>query len=116
MSVYIKGIGKPHNCRRCYFNISDIDCFITKGRIDRDDYSCEKECPITEIPTPHGDLIDRERIDYKNYKMHDGKGNLIVSDTFVDGVTWVNNCIYDTPIVIEAEMDVIKKEENDEAG
>ena len=58
---------------------------------------------VIEVTEPHGDLIDRERIDYKNYKMHDGRGNLIVSDTFVDGVTWVDNCIYDTPTVIEAE-------------
>lgn len=44
--VFIKGLKKPENCRGCYFNNSDCWCGITKGGIDRDDYSNEKECPM----------------------------------------------------------------------
>lgn len=57
MGIYIKRMSKPKNCRGCYFNESDLSCLITKGRIDRDDYICDIECPIIE---PCKDAISRE--------------------------------------------------------
>lgn len=62
MGVYIKGMSKPKNCRRCYFNGSDLFCLITRGKIDRDDYICEIGCPLVEVKTPHGRLIDEDDI------------------------------------------------------
>ena len=44
--VYIKGFEKPKNCKRCPMNYFDLHCSITKGAIDRDDFSNEKECPM----------------------------------------------------------------------
>ena len=58
MSVLIKGINKPKNCFNCDFNMYDCHCKITRGEIDRDFWDCDKPCPIVEVPTPHGDLID----------------------------------------------------------
>lgn len=63
MSVIIKGLNKFYSCRLCPFNNSDCYCNITKGRIDRDDYSCEAECPIVQLPKCHGRLIDADDID-----------------------------------------------------
>jgi len=60
MSVIIKGLNKFYSCRLCPFNNSDCYCNITKGRIDRDDYSCEAECPIVQLPKCHGRLIDAD--------------------------------------------------------
>jgi hypothetical protein len=48
MNVIIKGFNKPKNCHGCPLNRSDCWCSITKGEIDRDDYLCNKPCPITE--------------------------------------------------------------------
>ena len=50
MGIYIKGTGKPKNCHVCNFNASDCFCRITHGGIDRDDWTCDKPCPIVEIP------------------------------------------------------------------
>lgn len=58
MSILINGINKPKNCRVCDFNSSDCFCKINHGKIDRDFWTCDKTCPIVEVPTPHGDLID----------------------------------------------------------
>lgn len=58
MSILINGINKPKNCRVCDFNSSDCFCKINHGKIDRDFWDCDKPCPIVEVPTPHGDLID----------------------------------------------------------
>ena len=90
MGVYIKGMTKQQALQWLHYQMLFV------FQVNDED--------VIEVPEPHGDLIDRERIDYKNYKMHDGKGNFIVPDTFVDGVSWVNTCIYETPVVIEAEQ------------
>lgn len=58
MSILIKGINKPKSCFNCDFNMYDCHCKINSGKIDRDDWTCDKPCPIVEVPTPHGDLID----------------------------------------------------------
>ena len=50
MSVIIKDIDKPDNCKDCYFNESNCYCNITKGCIDRDDYQCDTPCPIDQLP------------------------------------------------------------------
>jgi len=47
--IYIEGLTKPDSCLSCRFNDSDCFCSITKGEIDRDDYSNNKECPIKEV-------------------------------------------------------------------
>lgn len=60
MSILIKGINKPKSCFNCGFNMYDCHCKINSGKIDRDDWTCDKPCPIVEVPTPHGDLIDIE--------------------------------------------------------
>ena len=49
MKVLIEGFEKPKNCGRCPFNCDDCRCSITKGEIDRDDMSCDKECPIKVV-------------------------------------------------------------------
>lgn len=58
MSVLIKGFDKPKDCFNCDFNMYDCYCKINNGKIDRDDWTCDKTCPIVEVPTPHGDMID----------------------------------------------------------
>ena len=45
--VMIEGISKPKSCNGCWFNHADCWCSITHGGIDRDDYSCDKPCPIS---------------------------------------------------------------------
>ncbi len=56
VGVFIKGLKKPKNCYGCPFNNSDCFCSITKGGIDRDDYSNEKECPMKETVIFHKDV------------------------------------------------------------
>lgn len=46
MSAVIKGFDKPKSCLSCPFNRNDCWCSITHGGIDRDDYNCDKPCPI----------------------------------------------------------------------
>ena len=114
MSVLIKNMEMPTNCAGCPLNYDQMACGVTGTRWWSDsmvlmNFDSDKErlpnCPLIEIPTPHGRLIDADAIDYKNHKMHDGTGHLVVADNFVNGVLWVNDCIDETPTIIESEKE-----------
>lgn len=49
MSVVIEGYDKPKDCYVCPFDRHGCWCSITNGVIDRDDYSCDKPCPIKSL-------------------------------------------------------------------
>lgn len=85
MSVFVKGMNMPRSCWEC-----DLHCFRDNGFRDKEeiqwgpkpiipeDFRCggnnewhetnefdflnerHPDCPIVEIPTPHGDLVDRD--------------------------------------------------------
>ena len=58
MSVLIKEMKMPHDCDSC--KVSDIlDCTLWKPM---DIGERHPECPLVEVPTPHGDLIDRQKL------------------------------------------------------
>ena len=58
MSVLIKGMEMPHDCDSC--KVSDIlDCTLWKPM---DIGERHPECPLVEVPTPHGRLIDKDRL------------------------------------------------------
>lgn len=58
MSVLIKGMEMPHDCDSC--KVSDIlDCPLWKPM---DIGERHPECPLVEVPTPHGRLIDEDEI------------------------------------------------------
>lgn len=64
MGVYIPNMEKPKDCKECQwhleFYIEDEQvgglCTIT----EKDDK--ENTCPLIEIPTPHGRLIDKDEL------------------------------------------------------
>lgn len=52
MSILIKGMSKPKTCDDCIVPLSKCD-YLQKRADD---------CPLVEIPTPHGRLIDGDKI------------------------------------------------------
>ena len=64
MSVLIKGMEMPKACEWCSFistftTESGLGCRCEVERFEFWDYSKRQEnCPLVEIPTPHGRLID----------------------------------------------------------
>ena len=69
MSLLIKGMKLPKNCLLCPCHVHEG---IGMGRyyycqaIDDEpivsEMYCPKDCPIVEIPTPHGRLIDADNL------------------------------------------------------
>ena len=74
MSVLIKGIEIPKNCLECMFRMSywkraltpsgeifTYGCMLNGKEINILEKRC-KDCPIVEVPTPHGRLIDADEL------------------------------------------------------
>ena len=67
MSVIVKGMEMTKNCSDCPLNYDQMSCIVTGTRWWSDTmvlmgFDSDKErmydCPLIEIPTPHGRLID----------------------------------------------------------
>lgn len=82
MGVFIKGMKMPKNCRVCEIS---VDCDACEGRkwycplVGELDYTDEmpkdrrhENCPLIEIETPHGRLIDEKKINNVTWTTEDG--------------------------------------------
>lgn len=52
MGVYIKGMEMPKSCAGCFLRVGQCSKRIYMENRPSD-------CPLTEVPEPHGELIDR---------------------------------------------------------
>lgn len=83
MSVIVKGMEMPKNCSECRmwsictclndFEDYESICYA----VDDGDLVRDKNCPLVEIPTPHGRLIAEKTITEIRY--HDADGYHIVN-------------------------------------
>lgn len=91
MSVLIKGMKLPKNCFVCRFKNLEI---------------CYEDCPLVEVPTPHGRLIDADALSNHMVKVHKkwvenpGLHNSVIQT--IDDETML---LY-APTIIEAEEEV----------
>lgn len=99
MSLLIKGLNIPKNCLLCPCCVGEG---IGMGRQHYcqviDDEPCvsetyrPKNCPLVEIPTPHGRLIDADEIEKCVHEWYD-VGEYVFADTIRNADT-----------IIEAEV------------
>ena len=68
MSILINGMEMPKNCCDCSLLYEEVcDCRITGRHLDFEEAISKerpKDCPIIEVLTPHGRLIDADAIPY----------------------------------------------------
>lgn len=71
MSVLIKGMEMPSGCSMCQLRDLCYDYYICRAKklndgryLDVDDVTNRRHrnCPLIEIPTPHGRLIDADEL------------------------------------------------------
>ena len=81
MSVIVRGMEMPTNCADCPLNYDQMACAVTGTRWWSDsmvimNFDSDKErmpnCPLIEVPTPHGDLVDREKLLAEYDRQHVG--------------------------------------------
>lgn len=69
MSLMIKGMDMPTACNKCPFHNAYI-CTAKGSPVSLQIYLKDKkpfDCPLVEIPTPHGRLIDADDLRQKMY-------------------------------------------------
>ena len=106
MSILIKGMKMPKNCRTC--KLIDYDrgcyrCIVTTAPCDLN--SKNENCPLVPVP-PHGRLIDADAI----LKWFEGGREKLVKDGHGDvEVRWIMafdtfiSAVGDVPTIIPAE-------------
>lgn len=109
MGLYIKEIGKPKCCHECVCHTNftqDADgygeycdyCRVLKRRFNRSKLDIDPfkerlaDCPLIEVKTPHGRLIDVEEMIQNHYIYH-GRNFMMFGE------------MNKAPTVIEAEVE-----------
>lgn len=70
-SILIKGMEMPLNCAEC--PIADIGAeffYCEKIELKAETRPCD--CPLLEVSTPHGDLVDRDELLAEYDRRHKG--------------------------------------------
>ena len=91
MGVYIKGKRKPDTCYDCDFVDGSDDCFFGLGYTGDMCDCVYEDCPLIEVKTPHGRLIDADAL----VTWDDGYGQRCTPIETIE----------DAPTVIEAEVE-----------
>ena len=78
MSILIKGMEMPNSCGNCALrrcNENRTWCSVIGKYIDFDkEYDGRRsDCPLVEIPTPHSDLVDRNKLLAEYDRQHEGE-------------------------------------------
>ena len=103
MSVLIKGMEMPEDCRECplemfYINCGDTRCRATNKFLAKNyniPFSGRPDwCPLVEVPAPHGRLIDADAL------LEDVRKNSVSYSADDFAHEWVDV----QPTVIEAEV------------
>lgn len=101
MSVLIKGMEMPKNCAECEFHQSGYPDWCDLSIRARDIHNTEirqEWCPLVEVPTPHGRLIDADIVCYQLEKQ-----------ATIDGqpraIRRARKIVADAPTIIEAEKE-----------
>lgn len=95
MSVLIKGMKMPKTCIVCWLSpicpvwVKEVSRY--KGYDNR-----LPDCPLVEVPTPHGRLIDEKQIPYIDLNADMPQSKVRVWTTFKDKIDRL-------PTIIEAE-------------
>lgn len=107
MSVLIKGMEMPKDCRECrlkYYSFSagDTWCEVNYAILAKSFKAIEFDgkpdsCPLVEVPTPHGALIDADAL-IANHFSNEHR----IALSYANKV-WMRKIITDEPTVIEAE-------------
>lgn len=107
MSILIKGMEMPKDCTRCFFR--DGPWCSAKMRMPVGYESIHdirnEDCPLVDVPTPHGKLVDADELRRKMYRE--------AFETDTDMQKWDSGCwirykmleqvLESTPTIIEAE-------------
>lgn len=98
MSILVKGVDMPKDCVFCKWH-TRWGCGITGIRTNT-----AQGCPLVEVPTPHGRLIDADALEEKLNVWT--RENFSFSDRYeynLEGMIRASDIAMTLPTIIEAE-------------
>lgn len=101
MSILIKR-EMPKGCWACPFAVGKhYECLFTKKSYNWGLTTRPSDCPLVEVPTPHGRLIDADALKQEGADVHMD----YVCDGYVEDTTWgySDDLLDSQPTIIEAE-------------
>ena len=109
MSILIKGMEMPKSCSECDLRVLtvgfDIQCAISGETVDDYYFSRHPKCPIVEVPTPHGRLIDADNVSSDAMCSHCVEEYCRNNcECFIENVQTILSNELITPTIIEAEV------------
>lgn len=139
MTILIRGMEMPEGCRDCelggqylaeqngVYTEEKYRCFVTFYPL-KDLTKRHEKCPLTEVPTPHGRLIDADAVEklVEGYQeqadIHSGRAKELCGDSdTVSKFTWAysqaaiyKRVIDDLDTVLSSAPTVIEAEEVEE--
>lgn len=99
MSVIVKGMEMPESCDECKLCSVDSSmigyCYLLDEYSDSESTYLErqKDCPLIEIPTPHGRLVDADKLFEE----------INIADEYGADMSDILRLVIDAPTVIKAE-------------
>ncbi len=115
MGICVKRMEMPDDCRNCPFEMYYMNCGETRcratGKILADFYKPipfegrAEECPLIELPTPHGRLIDADALleSIKEARKKDPE----IEDVYIDDYFTVAEWVVSAPTIVESDIDVM---------
>ena len=109
MSILIKGMEMPQNCDKCRFQSAlKLYCDAMPYNFcgNTDDIERPDWCPLIEVPTPHGRLIDKTKLKRDLFVNFMGERIPFYDcDNFPTTLTYIDlhSILSEQPTVIEAE-------------
>ena len=112
MSIFINSkVHLPSSCEKCPFNYADMSvgiCMAADKTIDTRTYGRKRhpDCPMTELPTSHGRLIDADRLikimqdTLDNYPDNSNDGKIVEKLVVETCKQFIDHC----PTIGEAEV------------
>jgi len=102
VSLLIKGMEMPNNCQECVCINDEYFYCQAVGRQPQDENVVSRRpdwCPLADVPTPHGRLIDKDKLlsQFREMSLDD----LSLAEDFIEH--GVDEVIDDAPTIIEAE-------------
>ena len=102
MSILIK-IEIPKGCWACPFAVGKhYECLFTKKSYNWGLTTRPSDCPLIEVQSPHGRLIDADAFD-ERVRVAGGMSEEELTEDFKDGVQTVLYMLSKQPTIIEAE-------------
>lgn len=103
MSVLIKGKTMPKCCYTCPISnydefLDELFCDYIKGNVTQFQINRHPDCPLVDVPTPHGQLIDMD--DIHSMPILSNRGT-----DYLNGEIFVLAKIDELDAVIEAESE-----------